>query len=64
MRFYVGVTDNAWCALPAERRPDEVSFWQPSDTGRFAPSRPGRDYHPDPNIGGIILGQPFFLDES
>jgi len=123
MRFYVGVTDNAWYKFLAERRPDEVNFWQPSDTrgfrtiepgapflfklhsplnyivgggffvrhsilplsfawkafgekngaplfGAFAQSiqsyraRMGRDYQPDPKIGCIILGEPFFLEEA
>lgn len=123
MRFYVGATDNTWFDFLAARRPDEVNFWQPSDTRSFrtiAPGAPflfklhsplnyvvgggflvrhstlplsfaweafgekngaahyatfaqsiqgyrarmGRDYHPDPSIGCIILGEPFFLDEA
>ena len=59
MRFYVGVTDNAWYQFLAERRPDEVNFWQPSDTRSFRTIAPGarlpsgpehRRHHPGPAV--------------
>ena len=33
MRFFVGVTDNAWYRHLAALRPDEVNFWRPSGRG-------------------------------
>ena len=30
MRFYVGVTDNAWFDFLQQIDPDEVNFWRPS----------------------------------
>jgi len=115
MRFFVGVTDNAWYGHLAALRPDEVNFWRPSGKS-FSALEPGApflyklhspekyiagggffvrserlplslaweafgekngaasfeelvklirghrgDTHPDPEIGCIILNQPFFI---
>lgn len=35
MKYWVGVTDNEWFAFLANRRYDEVNFWQPSATPPF-----------------------------
>ncbi|TAM38629.1 MAG: HNH endonuclease [Rhodanobacter sp.] len=35
MKFWVGVTDNRWYEFLAQRRLDEVNFWQPSATPPF-----------------------------
>jgi putative restriction endonuclease len=32
MKFWVGVTDNDWFSYLAERKPDEVNFWNPGGT--------------------------------
>jgi len=115
MRYFVGVTDNAWYAFLAGLRPDEVNFWRPSGKGFSAidvgapflfklhspdnyivgggffvrsemlplslaweafEQKNGaasltdltrmirqrrKDNHPDPEIGCIILNQPFFI---
>ncbi len=29
MRFWAGVTDNAWFSFLSQPAPDEVNFWQP-----------------------------------
>jgi putative restriction endonuclease len=115
MRFFVGMTDNAWYRHLAALRPDEVNFWRPSGKS-FAAIEVGapflfklhspenyiggggyfvraerlplslaweafeqkngaanleellrlirhrrKDNHPDPEIGCIILNQPFFI---
>ena len=46
MKFWVGVTDNQWFQYLAERRPDEVNFWQPSATAPFT---------------GALTGMPFLF---
>lgn len=35
MKFWVGVTDNAWFDFLSRERPDEVNFWQPSGRPPF-----------------------------
>lgn len=41
MKFWVGVTDNAWYNFLAVRRPEEVNFWQPSATPPFTNAQIG-----------------------
>jgi putative restriction endonuclease len=65
MRFHVGVTDNAWFRFLAERRPDEVNFWQPSDNRAFRAIQPGAPFlfklHSPLNY---IVGGGFFVRHS
>ncbi|MCU0868136.1 MAG: HNH endonuclease [Burkholderiales bacterium] len=44
MKFWAGVTDNDWYAFLAQRRPDEVNFWQPSGRAPFTSLPPGTPF--------------------
>ncbi len=61
MRFYVGVTDNAWFEFLREREPDEVNFWRPSGK-EFSALEPGAPFlfklHSPLNY---IVGGGFFI---
>ena len=41
VKFYVGVTDEAWYRNLAANPPDEVNFWRPGGTARFRAIKPG-----------------------
>jgi putative restriction endonuclease len=41
MRYWVGVTDNAWFDFLCREQPDEVNFWQPSGRAPFVRLEPG-----------------------
>ncbi len=38
MRFWAGVTDNAWFNFLSQSAPDEVNFWQPRGAATYAAS--------------------------
>jgi putative restriction endonuclease len=61
MRFYVGVTDNAWFDFLQQFSPDEVNFWRPSGKEFFA-LEPGEPFlfklHSPMNF---IVGGGFFI---
>jgi len=44
MRFWVGVTDNAWFERLRSQAPDEVNFWQPSAGRRAVRLDPGTPF--------------------
>jgi putative restriction endonuclease len=35
MKYWLGVTDNAWFSYQEQHRFDEMNFWQPSATPPF-----------------------------
>lgn len=41
MKFYVAITDFSWFTYLANRKPDEVNFWQPSGGRQFRALEPG-----------------------
>ena len=41
MKLFVGVTNNEWFRLLAERKPDEVNFWRPRSQMDFKALQPG-----------------------
>ncbi|MCL2591660.1 MAG: HNH endonuclease [Betaproteobacteria bacterium] len=41
MKFWVGVTDNAWFNFLSQSTPDEVNFWQPRGAAAYAALEPG-----------------------
>src|SRR5215469_18301936 len=41
MKFYVAITDFDWFTFLADRKPDEVNFWQPSGGRMFRALEPG-----------------------
>lgn len=41
MKYWVGVTDNAWFRFLSSERPDEVNFWQPRGEATYAALEPG-----------------------
>ena len=61
MRFYVGVTDNAWFDFLQQFSPDEVNFWRPSGK-EFSALEPGEPFlfklHSPMNY---IVGGGFFI---
>jgi putative restriction endonuclease len=61
MRFYVGVTDNAWFDFLEQFGPDEVNFWRPSGK-EFSALEPGEPFlfklHSPMNF---IVGGGFFI---
>jgi putative restriction endonuclease len=65
VRFYIGVTDDAWFKFLADRRPDEVNFWQPGGTATFRALSPGELFlfklHAPLNF---ITGGGFFVKHS
>ena len=65
MKYYIGVTDNAWFKFLAERQPDEVNFWQPGGTVTFRVLSPGELFlfklHAPLNF---IVGGGFFVKHS
>jgi putative restriction endonuclease len=65
LKFYVGVTDNSWFTFLADRRPDEVNFWQPGGTTTFRRLSPGELFlfklHAPLNF---ITGGGFFVKHS
>ncbi|MBA3486010.1 MAG: hypothetical protein H0T88_02265 [Lysobacter sp.] len=44
MKFWVGVTDNAWFNYVAARALDEVNFWQPSAKPPFSGAAVGTPF--------------------
>lgn len=44
MRFWAGVTDNAWFNVPRQSAPDEVNFWQPRGAAAYAALEPGTPF--------------------
>lgn len=44
MKFWVGVTDNAWFNFLSQSNPDEVNFWQPGGATAYAGLQPGSPY--------------------
>lgn len=65
MKFYVGVTDNAWFGFLASHKPDEANFWRPSGTGSFKAIPPGAPFlfklHSPDNF---IVGGGYFVSHS
>jgi putative restriction endonuclease len=61
MRFYVGITDNAWFDFLQQFSPDEVNFWRPSGK-EFSALEPGEPFlfklHSPMNF---IVGGGFFI---
>ncbi len=41
MRFWAGVTDNAWFSFQSQSAPDEVNFWQPRGIATYTALEPG-----------------------
>ena len=35
MKFYLGVTDNAWYKYLSRINPEDINFWQPGGNSRF-----------------------------
>lgn len=44
MRFWVGVTDNAWYSFLSSRNFEEINFWQPSAKPPFVNAVPGMPF--------------------
>lgn len=44
MKFHVGVTDNDWFAFLAERKPEDLNFWQPGGGAAFKALAPGEPF--------------------
>ncbi|MCV2217736.1 HNH endonuclease [Thauera sp. Sel9] len=44
MKFWVGVTDNAWFSFLSQSAPDEVNFWQPRGATTYAGLTPGTPF--------------------
>lgn len=44
MKYWVGVTDNAWFEFLSREQPDEVNFWQPSGKPPFTNLQPGAPF--------------------
>ena len=44
MKFWVGVTDNNWYKFLAQRKFEEVNFWQPSAKALFKNAQPGMPF--------------------
>ncbi len=65
MRFWIGVTDNAWYDYLSELQPDEVNFWQPGGSSTFKAISPGEPFlfklHSPLNY---IVGGGYFLRHS
>ena len=65
MKFYIGVTDNAWFSFLAERRPEDLNFWQPGGGSEFKVLAPGEPFlfklHAPLNY---IVGGGFFVRHS
>ncbi|HUW63460.1 MAG TPA: HNH endonuclease [Spirochaetia bacterium] len=70
MKFYVGVTDNAWYGYLASLRPDEVNFWQPGGRQIFKAIEPQEMFlfklHSPLNyiVGGGFFVRHYFLPVS
>lgn len=65
MRFYVGITDDAWFNFLSQRNPDEVNFWRPGGGRSFHAVETGAPFlfklH-SPN--NVIAGGGFFVSHS
>ena len=65
MKFWVGVTDNAWFNFLSKLKPDEVNFWQPGGNVSFGTLKPGESFlfklHSPLNY---IVGGGFFVRHS
>jgi putative restriction endonuclease len=65
LKFYIGVTDNAWFNFLAALRPDEVNFWQPGGSSNFRALSPGAPFlfklHAPNNF---IAGGGYFVKHS
>jgi len=44
LKFWLGVTDNAWFEFLRREQPDEVNFWQPSGKAPFVGLAPGAPF--------------------
>ena len=44
MKFYLGVTDNAWYTFLSQRSNEDVNFWQPGGQGSFRVLSPGAPF--------------------
>lgn len=44
MKFWAGVTDNAWFSFLSPSAPDEVNFWQPRGVATYAALAPGTPF--------------------
>ncbi len=44
MRFWAGVTNNAWFNFLSQSAPDEVNFWQPRGSATYAALEPGTPF--------------------
>src|ERR671921_401837 len=44
MKFWVGITDNAWFDTLSHLKPDEVNFWQPGGKTNFKAVPPGAPF--------------------
>jgi putative restriction endonuclease len=58
MKFYLGVTDNAWFNYLSKIEPEDVNFWQPGGTVNFKVIQPGSPFlfklkSPLNAIGGV-----------
>lgn len=64
MRFYIGMTDNAWFRFLAARQPEELNFWQPSAKS-FKAIEPGAPFlfklHKPQHV---IAGGGFFVSQA
>lgn len=65
MKYWVGITDNAWFRTLAESQPDELNFWQPGGKTRFKAVPQGAPFlfklHSPLNF---IVGGGYFLRQS
>ncbi len=65
MKFWIGVTDNAWYEFLRLKRPDELNFWQPTSTTSFKAIPAGAPFlfklHSPKNY---IVGGGFFVRHS
>jgi putative restriction endonuclease len=70
MRLYVGITDYDWFKYLKALGPDEVNFWQPGGSRRFATLQPGELFlfklHSPKNsiVGGGIFAHSSLLPRS
>lgn len=64
MKFWVGVTDNSWFNYLSQIAPDEVNFWQPGGSTRFAALNPGELFLFKLRGQNYIAGGGFFIRHS
>ncbi len=65
MKFYIGVTDDAWFEFLRARNPEELNFWRPGGSTQFRAIPPGSPFlfklH-SPN--NFVVGGGYFLRHS